>query len=86
MTASISESFTGTLTSIAQITSSTTDPNMANNTSATTIEDVLPPSGLADTGLDMVLIIAGSFVLTATAVTTIVWRRRHFAKSISADS
>jgi uncharacterized repeat protein (TIGR01451 family) len=68
MTALISESFTGNLTSVAQITSATFDPNMANNTSTDTILDVQSASGLAGTGQNIFLWIFGGLVILATAV------------------
>ena len=68
MTALISESFTGSLTSVAQITSATFDPNMANNTSTDTILDVQSASGLAGTGQNLFLWIVGGLVALAAAV------------------
>lgn len=70
MTAKIADNFTGNLASTLQISSSTPDPNLSNNTSIDTIQNVLLASGLAGTGQNLfiwssmaVAMIAGSMVL-----------------------
>lgn len=77
MTALISSTFTGDLTSLAQITSSTLDPNSANNTSTDTIFDVTSPSGLANTGYSIVIVMTAAVALLGGATALIVWKRRH---------
>lgn len=77
MTALISDSFTGSLTSVAQISSATFDPNMANNTSTDTIADVRSRSGgLAGTGQNVLTwIVLAVGVLAAAAVMLTVKRK-----------
>lgn len=53
MTAKIAASFTGNLTSVLQISASTSDPNSANNTSSDTIFNILAARGLVGTGQDL---------------------------------
>jgi uncharacterized repeat protein (TIGR01451 family) len=81
MTALISSSFTGNLTSIAQITSSTPDPNNANNMSIDTIVNVTAPSGLANTGTNLAIVLSASLVLIIGTAILAVWRRRRAALS-----
>lgn len=77
MTALISDSFTGSLTSVAQITSATFDPNMANNTSTDTIADVRAGSGLAGTGQSLFAWVAGGIgVMAIGTVGFMRWRRK----------
>lgn len=77
MTAQIANNFTGNLTSMLQITSSTFDPNMANNSATDTIIDVTSASGLAGTGQNLwIWLIAAIGVITASATGIFLIRRR----------
>lgn len=82
MKALISDSFTGDLTSVAQITSSTSDPNSANNISTDTIFNVTSPSGLADTGLDLRIWLAVAAVIISGTV-ALIWRTRRLTTNNS---
>lgn len=81
MTALIAASFTGNLTSVAQITSDTFDPNMANNTSTDTITDVQSASGLAGTGQNIFIWLAAA--LGVAIGSGLLWRKYHVSRARS---
>lgn len=81
MKAKIAANFTGNLTSTLQISSSTPDPNSANNISYDTILNILAANGLVGTGQNIIgwlwlagVILSGSFVFYK-------WRRLAGVKS-----
>lgn len=82
MAAKISDSFTGSLTSVAQISSATFDPNTANNTSTDTITDVQPATGLAGTGENILIWIMAAVTLIGAGIGFHVYRWRSH-RSIS---
>jgi uncharacterized repeat protein (TIGR01451 family)/LPXTG-motif cell wall-anchored protein len=76
MTARISNTFTGNLTSMLNITASTPDPNLANNSSSDTVLDVQAAGGLAGTGQNLFAwLLAAGAMISASAV-FIVRRRK----------
>lgn len=76
MEATIANNFTGNLTSVANITSSTPDPNMANNTSTDTITDVTAANGLANTGQNILAWIGLAISLIIAATTSLLIYRK----------
>lgn len=76
LTAHISDSFTGELTSVAQLTSATFDPNGAT-ASATATANVVAASGLAGTGQNVLAWISAAIVLIGAGAGLVVWRKRR---------
>lgn len=81
MEATIASNFTGNLTSVANITSSTPDPNMANNTSTDTIANVTSANGLADTGQNILAWIGLTISLIIAAITSLLIYRKKVRQS-----
>jgi uncharacterized repeat protein (TIGR01451 family) len=79
LTAHISDSFTGELTSVAQLTSATFDPDGAT-ASATATANVVAASGLAGTGQNILTWLVSGILLAGTGG-FLVWRKRHHAVS-----
>jgi hypothetical protein len=77
MKAKIASNFTGNLTSMLLIASSTPDPNSANNTSSDTITDVTPDPGLAGTGQNIVTWIVAGICVIVVATATVMHRRKR---------
>lgn len=77
MEATIASDFTGSLTSVAQISSSTPDPNMANNTSTDVLADVTAAGGLAGTGQSILIWIGAAIaVITIAVISLFIYRKR----------
>lgn len=77
MTAQIASNFTGNLTSALQISSSTFDPNMANNSTTDTILDVTPSTGLAGTGQNLWTWLMAAVGVIAIPATGAVFMRKR---------
>lgn len=78
LTARIANSFTGNLTSAAQLTSATFDPNGATVT-ATATANVVAASGLAGTGQAIIGWIVAAIVLLGAA-SLVIWRKHQAAR------
>jgi uncharacterized repeat protein (TIGR01451 family) len=76
MSARISNTFTGNLTSMLNITASTPDPNLANNSSSDTVLDVQAASGLAGTGQNLFLWLFVASAMIGTSTVLIARRRK----------
>ena len=76
LTGTINNNFSGQLTTTAHITSATPDPNLSDTNAMDIIRDVLPGSGLAGTGSDLVAWGGGALAVVGTAVVLLVRTRR----------
>lgn len=80
MTARIANNFTGDLTSVLAISSTTPDPNPSNNTSSDTIQNILAALGLAKTGQD--ILTWGVTAIVLIGVPTVLAVRRYRTRAI----
>jgi uncharacterized repeat protein (TIGR01451 family) len=76
LTAKIATSFTGQLVTTAHITSATPDPNLSDTNATDTISNVLPASGLARTGQNIILWTVAALLLIAAGITVRRIRRQ----------
>jgi hypothetical protein len=84
MVARIADGFTGDLTSVLAISSSTPDPNLSNNSASDTIQDILEALGLAKTGQNLFVWLLAAIAMIGVPTVLVVRRyKAHINNHLS---